>query len=136
MRRQSVDTNVLLRAAIQSGDDQTARARALLADPATTFSVSLLAIAEFVYVLVAHYGRSRAQAGIVTRWLLAIDSLDCQRNVALAALDAYETHPKLSFEDCLLAEDARASRATPLWTFDAKLASQHPAAQLVGTSAS
>jgi len=43
----------------------------------------------------------------------------------------FEAHPKLSFEDCLAAEQASTSGATPLWTFDTKLAKQHPAAKLV-----
>jgi len=128
---QSVDTNVLLRAVIDSGDEQTRLARDLLAGPLRTLHVGLLVVAEFVYVLVSHYGRSRSQTGAIVRWVLDVDSLDAPRGLILAALDVFETHPKLSFEDCLIAGEAQARDACPLWTFDAKLAKQHPAARLV-----
>jgi len=131
MKTESLDTNVLLRVSIQSKDDQTARTRALLANQDCMFSVSLVAIAEFVYVLMAHYGKDRVQTAESARHVLRIESIVCPRETILAALDIFETHPKLSFEDCLMAEQASATGATPLWTFDAKLAKQHPAARLV-----
>jgi len=131
MKTESLDTNVLLRVAIESEDDQTARARALLARQDRLFSVSPVVVAEFVYVLMSHYGRSRAQAADVTRRVLGLESIVCSRDVILAALAAFESHPKLSFEDCLIAEQAGATDAVPLWTFDTKLAKQHPVARLV-----
>jgi len=131
MRVESVDTNVLMRLAIESPDDQTLRARALLASDEAIFSVSLVMLAEFVHVLMSYYGRTRAEAADSTRRIIDIESVICQRDVVLPALDMFETHPKLSFEDCLAAEQASTSGATPLWTFDTKLAKQHPAAKLV-----
>lgn len=62
---------------------------------------------------------------------MAIKSIHADEEFFATVCDAYMTHPKLSFTDCLLAETAHASHALPLWTFDEKLATQHPAAQLV-----
>ena len=131
MKTESLDTNVLLRVSIQSTDDQTSRARTLLGGQDRLFHVSLVSIAEFVHALMTHYGKNRAQAAESTRRVLAVESIVCPRDVILPALDIFETHPKLSFEDCLMAEQASAGDATPLWTFDVKLAKQHPAARLV-----
>ena len=60
----------------------------------------------------------------MTRDLLTIDSLECRRGVISAAIDHFEQHPRLSFEDCLMAEQASASSALPLHTFDVKLTRQ------------
>jgi len=128
---ESVDTNVLLRAAIDVGDGQTVAARALLARPDHIYVVHLLVFAEFVFVLTTHYGMSRAQAGTLVRWVMDIESVDAPRDLILASIDLFQHHPKLSFEDCLLAEQAQIENAIPLWTFDQKLARQHPAARLV-----
>ncbi|MDR2896832.1 MAG: PIN domain-containing protein [Propionibacteriaceae bacterium] len=132
MPTQSVDTNVLLRAAIDLGDSQTDQARNLLALADHTFRAEPIVFAEFVYALTTHYGLTRQQAGTLVRWVLAIESVDCDRNTLTAATAMFESHPKLSFEDCLLAEQAASHGALPLWTFDQKLARQHPAARLVG----
>jgi len=131
MRVESIDTNVLVRAAIDVGDDQTMPARDLLAEPECMFSVSLVSIAECMHVMVRHFGMSRSDSISSLRRALSVQSIVCQRDIVLAALDIFEAHPKLSFEDCLAAEQASAGGATPLWTFDAKLAKQHPAAKLV-----
>jgi len=129
--KESVDTNVLLRAAIDMGDGQTVLARALLASPDRVFVVGPLVFAEFVYVLTTHYGMTRAQAGSLVHWVLDIESVECTRDIIVSSVDLFQSHPKLSFEDCLIAEQARFDGAVPLWTFDAKLAKQHPSARLL-----
>ena len=131
MITQSLDTNVLLRAAVDLGDEQTTRARSLLTDPSREFMVCLLVFAEFAHVLRQHYGMDRAQVAKLVRWVLDIESIICARDVVRTSLAMFETHPKLSFEDCLITEQAQANEATPLWTFDEKLARQHPFAKLV-----
>jgi len=131
MKVESIDSNVLLRAGLDLGDNQTAQACELLAETDRVLSVSLVAVAECMHVLIRHYGLSRPDAGNVLRWVLAFESVACQDEVVLPALAMFEAHPKLSFEDCLMAEQASTSGATPLWTFDTKLAKQHPAAKLV-----
>jgi len=131
MKTESIDTNVLLRAAMDVHDGQTAPARALLADSERLFSVSLVAIAECMHAMIRHYEVTRPDAIAALRHVLRVESIVCPRDVVLPALDIFESHPKLSFEDCLMAEQASISDATPLWTFDTKLAKQHPAARLV-----
>ncbi|MCL2735789.1 MAG: PIN domain-containing protein [Propionibacteriaceae bacterium] len=131
MTTESVDTNVLLRAAIDLGDEQTRRARVLLADPDRRFLVSLLVIAEFVHALTSHYAMTRPQAAAIVGWVMDIESVICPRDLIASSMRRYVAHPKLSLEDCLIADQARACDATPLWTFDVKLARQHPVATLV-----
>jgi len=132
---ESVDTNVLLRAALDLGDGQTVVARGLLASPDRTFRVSLIVVAELIHVLTTYYGMSRAQASAVLDWIAGLESLDFPRDLVAASLAAYRSHPRLSFEDCLLAEEAAATGAGPLWTFDAKLAHQQPNVRLVTAEA-
>jgi predicted nucleic acid-binding protein len=113
------------------GDVQTDQARDLLASPDRTFLVDPLVFAEFIHSLTTHYELTRQQASTVVRWVPAIESTDCDRPAVTAATAMYESHPKLSFEDCPLAEHAIRHEVLPLWTFDTKLARQHPAARLV-----
>ena len=129
--KESVDTNILLRAVIDMGDGQTVLARALLASPDRVFVVDSLVFAEFVYVLTTYYGMTRAQTGSMVQWVLDIESVECARDVIVSSVELFQTHPKLSFEDCMIAEQARFEGAIPLWTFDAKLAKQHPSARLL-----
>jgi predicted nucleic acid-binding protein len=46
-------------------------------------------------------------------------------------LSHYVNHPKLSFEDCYLAETANQNNAEPLYTLDRKLAAQHQSVELL-----
>ena len=89
------------------------------------------ALVEMVFALVRHYGFSRQRAGFVIGELTSISSINCNRDRVARAIEFWEDHPKLSFEDCLMAEHCADRDAAPLWTFDAKLSSQHPAASQV-----
>ncbi|HMT87924.1 MAG TPA: hypothetical protein PKE40_16420 [Arachnia sp.] len=91
--------------------------------------VSDVAVAEIVFVLGRHYELTRRQVHGVIRRLLRQPQI-LASSEALAALEDYVAHPKLSFEDCLLVEHTRRDDAEPLWTFDRKLANQ-TSAQLV-----
>jgi predicted nucleic-acid-binding protein len=127
----SVDTNVLLRATLVQDDRQSEAAIELLTTPNMVFHVSDTAIIEYVFVLAHHYGFGRAVIADMVHGLETIESLSWHREQACAAVDFFANRPKLSFEDCLMAEQARALDALPLYTFDKKLAAQHDAAELV-----
>ena len=134
---QSIDTNVLIRAVLTQDTAQSRLARDLLSQPGRRFEVSALAWAELAHALSAHYGLSREQIAEMVTAIIGMDSIRARSDILPAALAFYQIHPKVSFEDCYMAETARQSGAVPLWTFDKKLASQHPAAQLLvsgGTS--
>ena len=117
----SVDTNVLLRAALQDVPEQFARVNSLLMQG--EYIVSDVAITEAVHALRYHYKINRAAICDGVRALTKIPNL--LFSTALPeALDIYEDHPSLSFEDCFMAVTAEHANAYPLYTFDQKLAKQ------------
>ncbi|MFT3889090.1 MAG: PIN domain-containing protein [Arachnia sp.] len=117
----SADANVLLRLLLNDVPAQHSAALALVARG--ELRVSDVAVAETVFVLGRHYELSRRQLHGAMRRLLLQPQIVASGK-ALAALETYLEHPKLSFEDCLLVEHARHDAAQPLWTFDRKLANQ------------
>ncbi len=127
----SLDTNVVLRLVMADVPDLHQRARDLVASPGARFEVSDYVFVELVFVLDRHYGLDRQQISATVEGLLELDNLDCHESLLRAALDQWRTHPSLSFEDCLMAEHALSRGATPLWTFDHKLALQHDAVREV-----
>jgi predicted nucleic acid-binding protein len=127
----SLDTNVLLRATLNEDAALAERARQLIEGGSGRFLVSDLAIAEYVFALERHYGFTRDQAAELTAGLLENPHIVANGEVLAQALERYRTAPKLSFADCYLAAAAADQGAAPLWTFDKKLARQHPAAREV-----
>jgi predicted nucleic-acid-binding protein len=129
----AVDTNVLLRAALNEPglERETKAARAILRSDQSRCLVSSLAVDEFVHALEAHYRLPRVDIAELVRAIMALPAVECARAAIKGALEHFVKHPKLSFADCFLAEDARLAGADRLWTFDRKLASQHGVAELV-----
>jgi len=54
-------------------------------------------------------------------------------NCLISLSNTPSTNRLFNFEGCLIAESAGASDTLPLWTFDHKLAIQHPSAQEVSS---
>ncbi|MCL2317099.1 MAG: PIN domain-containing protein [Actinomycetia bacterium] len=131
---QSLDTNVILRFTMRDVPDHLDRALDLLATAGARYLVSDAAIAEAVYAMEAHYQLDRAAVVDQVSAFLSVPSVEADRALHARVCQTYLRHPKLSFSDCLLAETADAAGATPLWTFDEKLAQQHVAARLVPLS--
>ena len=127
----SVDTSVLLRFALGDVPDQFERAKALLATPGVSFVVADAAWLEVAYALQHHYHLDRPAIVDVIESLMGIDGVRTTGSVVRDACATFTEHPKLSFTDCYLAEYAVGVAVAPLYTFDEKLAGQHPAAQLV-----
>ncbi|VAZ83843.1 tRNA(fMet)-specific endonuclease VapC [Mycobacterium persicum] len=127
----SLDANVVLRLLLNDVPDQHAAAVALLESADAPFVVSDFAIIEVVFALCRHYEFSRAAAAEAIEGLMSLTQIDCNRVLFKLALPFFTDHPKLSFEDCCLATHAELSNATPLWTFDRKLAGQAQSARLV-----
>ena len=130
MATSCLDANVLLRLILQDVPEQYERAKRLISSVPDTFVVSHAALNEAVFALQNHYGLARTQIVAMVKWVLTLPTIVGDYDTVLAALDAYATHPQLSYTDCYLAEEA-ARLAVPLWTFDKKLARQHPSAQEV-----
>lgn len=115
----AADTNVLVRALTRDDPRQAAAAGAFLAGGAW---VSQTAIAELVWVLQSRYRRTRAELIETIDLLLSSPHLALENApVIVAALNLFRERSRVSFTDCLLLEQARASGHLPLGTFDREL---------------
>lgn len=116
----SVDTNVLVRLITRDDVRQAASVDAFVANGAW---VSVLALAEAVWVLDAVYGRSAADIAKAVEMLLNHHDLSFQdADAAAAALEIFRKRPALGFSDCLLVELSRKAGHLPLGTLDRNLA--------------
>lgn len=129
----SLDANVVLRLLLNDVPDQHAAAVALIEGADTVFQVSDVAVIEVVFALCRHYEFSRAAAAEAIDGLMSLTEIDGNRALFKRAIPPFTAHLKLSFEDCCMAAYAELSGATPLWTFDKKLAVQANSARLVPT---
>ena len=131
MRRESLDTNILLRLMLVDIPSQSEAARKLVETGAVRYFVSDTAINEFVYVLGRHYKFSRDQIAEMVKGLLSIGTIDCNSELALETLQHFVKHRTLSYEDCYFAASAEYMNASPLWTFDKDLAAKVSSAKLL-----
>jgi predicted nucleic-acid-binding protein len=124
----AADTNVLVR--LLTGDEprQTVQAEQFIAQGAW---ISILALAETIWVLAQYYQRTPAELLLIIERLLNHESLVLQdSDVVAAALVHFRAHPALGFSDCLMLELARKAGHLPFGTFDRRLA-RLPGAQKV-----
>ncbi len=116
----AIDTNVLVRLISRDEPHQAAAADAFVAQGAW---VSILALAETIWVLDAVYDRGPADLARALQMLLDHRSLIIQdSDVVIAALALFRAKPRLGFSDCLMLELARKAGHLPLGTFDKGLA--------------
>lgn len=123
----SLDTNTLLRLLLADVPKQTAIVEKLLADTSQKFAVADMVFAEIVWVLQGDsygYDRERVAANILS--ILAITHIICNRVMLEKAVPLYVNYPKISFIDACLSVYAELNSATPLLTFDRKLAAVLP----------
>ena len=115
----AVDTNILVR--LVTGDDpsQVPLAQDFISNGAW---VSLLVLAETMWVLVSGYSRKPAAIASAVDMLLNHRELVLQdADVVAAALEHFRSKPGLGFSDCLVLDIARKAGHLPLGTFDRKL---------------
>lgn len=116
----AVDTNVLVRLITRDDARQSAAADSFIEKGAW---VSILALAETMWVLTTVYGLSPANIATAIEMLLDHEDLTLQdREAVIAALDLFRSRRALGFSDCLLLELARKAGHLPLGTFDRNLA--------------
>lgn len=116
----AVDTNVLVRLIARDDAKQVAAAEKFVAAGAW---VSLLVLAETIWVLDSVYERTHEQLATAVEMLLAHEQLSIQEpDVVKTALEAYRGRKSLGFSDCLILEMARKAGNIPLGTFDRGLA--------------
>jgi len=126
----SLDTNILLRLLLNDIPAQHEIAKNILKSTTKQFIVSDVAILEMVFALESYYQFRRPQVADAVAAVLELEQLNCNRPLLAGVAQQYLEHPKLSFDDCYLAEYARLNGAEPLLTFDKKLVSQHTSAEL------
>lgn len=117
----SLDTNALLRYIVGDILDQAQAVEALLTR-STRIVVADLAIIECIFVLQRYYGMTRPYVVTAIQTIMQLEVVSCSQPLFDAALKLYIAHPQLSPEDCVLAAQAQADSATPLYTFDKQLA--------------
>jgi predicted nucleic acid-binding protein len=122
----SLDTNVILRIILGDIPNQSEAAKKLISNPQFNFVVSDLAIVKVEYALRANYKFSRKQVLYTLGSFLMLPAIKSNLKTMQRAFQAYILNPKLSFTDCCLATRAEFDEATPLWTFDIKLAKGSP----------
>jgi len=116
----AADTNVLVRIVARDDPQQTAIAEEFIDQGAW---VSVVALAEAVWVLSFSYKRSAEQLAAIIEGLLNHQRLSLQDSDAIAlALDLFRARPSLGFADCLILQLARKAGHLPLGTFDRALA--------------
>ena len=116
----AVDTNILIRLITRDDAGQADAADSFIEAGAW---VSIVALAETIWVLSSVYDRTTDEL------LAAIEGLLNHRNLTLqdsdavaAALDLFRARPSLGFSDCLIIELARKAGHLRLGTFDRGLA--------------
>jgi predicted nucleic-acid-binding protein len=112
----AIDANVLVR---MTARDEPTQLRLATAATAAGAWVSLLVLAETMWVLRDVYGQTRAQQIATLENLLSHESVVIQDSeVARVALDRFKQNSKVEFSDCLILEIARKAGHTPVATFD------------------
>jgi predicted nucleic-acid-binding protein len=125
----AVDTNVLVRLITRDDAGQLAAANRFIGQGGVW--VSILALAETVWVLRTVYGQRADGVQSAIAMLLNHQSLVLQDSDAVAAaLDLFRARPTLGFTDCLRLELARKAGHLPLGTFDRGLAKVEGAEKL------
>ncbi len=129
MHAGSLDTNVLLRLILADDLKQNQQARRLFRQ-SKTWHVSLLSIAEIVYILEGK-GYARGEIKQSLEVLCGLSELHLAREVIWPAAQLYSAQPSISFVDACLPFEAAANSAEPLRTFDKKLAKHAPHTKLI-----
>jgi len=122
----AIDTNVLVRWLVR--DDETLAVKAdevcQKARPGELY-LDRLILAELTYVLRSVYGLRKVGIVLNLRALASDERFVLDEvEVVGAAIDLFEQHQPLSFEDCWLLALKQAGRATAVATFDKALANR------------
>lgn len=127
----SLDANIILRFMLRDIIDQYELVAKLLRSTQKQFAVADTALIEVAFVLAREYKMERQHIARAIEAFMLMPQINCNRALFDAALDYYERSPALTLEDCCLAVYATLSDATPLYTFDKKLARQASSTKLL-----
>jgi predicted nucleic-acid-binding protein len=115
----TVDTNILVRAAVTDDPDQARQALDLLRD-AETVALPLPALCEFVWVLTRGYRRQAADIAAAIRRLIAAVTVQIDRPAVEAGLALLEAGG--DFADGVIAFEGRRLGGTIFASFDRRAA--------------
>ena len=119
----SLDTNCLLRWVLGDIPEQ-AELISTLINSGESVVVADAVLIEIVFVLEKLKKLSRKSIEKAVMVIIGQDAIMCNRELFSEVLPIYIDHPKLSIVDCYLVVLAKRTGATPLLTFDKKLANQ------------
>ncbi len=123
-----IETNVLIRLLTRDDARQTASAEKFIEKGAW---ISILALAETIWVLATVYDRSSPELAEAVEMLLNHKSLTVQEtDVVMEALQVFRKQPALGFSDCLMLQLARKAGHLPFGTFDRDFAKLEGAQKL------
>ena len=126
----SLDTNILMRYIWKDVPGQREKAMKLIDNKDQIFYISDMVVAEVVHNLKI----DKIKRSVV---VAILHELNQKKNIIIndfvidTVLPYFAEHPALSFVDCYVAMEAEERGREPLWTFDRKLANQHPSAKLL-----
>ena len=129
----SIDTNVIVRYLVGDDPEQAEAARALLdgLTPDDPGFICREVVMEVAWVLERSYGLTRARVAETLMDLTASDSLLVENSDDVAAAAHLYRQGGVGFSDLMVLSAAERAGATPLYTFDRRLARMEGAA-LVG----
>ena len=130
----SFDTNAILRLLLGDIPEQQEQVLQLLDSATAPFAVADLVFAEAAFVMSRAYGMNRSDISQALRGLLDLPEITADKQLLHAAFKVFVDRPALSFEDSYLAAFAETTSATPLYTFDRKLANQVSGARLIASA--
>lgn len=119
----SLDTNILLRYLLADIPPQTRKIDLLLSS-SEKFVIHEVVIVELVFVLEKVYELNRGLVIQNLRALMSHVNLVFDRSIIEILIPKYREKPKLSFLDCYITCKSKIIGASPVYTFDAKMAKQ------------
>ena len=127
----SLDTSAIIRLLTNDIPRERQAVADLLESLDGQCAVADIAITEAVFVLGCEYGYTREEIALSLRAFMLQPKINCNRVMFDRAFDLFASHPPISFEDCCLVVYAELDNASPLYTFDKKLAGQLKSVVLV-----
>src|SRR5262245_33554876 len=114
----AVDTDVIVQLIVRDDPQQVASAEAFVA---SGIWISLVALVEAIWTVRRVHQHPPSRLAVAVEMLLNTPQVTLQdREVVVAALDAFKMRPALGFTDCVLLELARKAGHLPLGPFDRK----------------
>lgn len=126
----SLDTNIILRILLQDVPLQLNKIKALFSESRPGgLLVADTVFLECVWILSGEmYDFNREEIGSLLLKIISIPQVNCNKAMLEIAIPNYIKYSTISFVDACLAAYAEINNATPLLTFDKKLATALPSA--------